>query len=77
MSDNTKDGLAFWGMTVLIGIPAVAYSFEHFGAGFGCVIFVPVVVLGRWLIDRTDELRRFRHDAEDREEQLRDDAKKP
>jgi hypothetical protein len=71
MSDNTKEGLVLWGAILFLVIPAVAYSMEHFGDVFGCLIFIPIVILGRWFFYRLEDLHYLKKERDERDERLR------
>jgi hypothetical protein len=68
MSDDTKDTLAFWGL-MFVGILAMGYSYDHFGAKWGNLALVPLILIGRRVFTWCDDLRYFRHLDEDRHRQ--------
>lgn len=75
MSDNTKEGFALWGMILFLALPAVAYSFEQLGNTFGYIIFLPIGILGSWLIGCMDDLHHLRREQKERWKREMDEAR--
>jgi hypothetical protein len=59
MVENTKDILTIWGL-VFVGIMAVGFAFDHFGAIGGYLSLLPIIILGRRVIIWLEDLRYFR-----------------